>query len=238
LEEPAHSVTWILVADALEPFLPTILSRCQIVEFTTIPEQTVVYLVTDRFGIEESEALRIVRSARGDLGRAIALAGDESQRRLRTQAFDAATRRDEEPRWALAVAEEVQQAAGEAKENLKGEQKSELTQLTEVHGEGPWRRRITDRHKRGLRAAETGVYSDFLIWLGSAFRDLAAVSAGSDISTITASDHGAAILEAAPTRPTGFWLGMAEAAVEGELAVRENAFGPLVLESVLLRLIL
>jgi DNA polymerase III subunit delta' len=237
LEEPAASVTWILVADALEPFLPTILSRCQLVEFATIPEATVVHVVSDRFGVNADEAVRVVRSARGDLGRAIALAGDEAQRRLRSQAFQAATRRGEEPRWALAVAEEVQQAAAEVRDQIKGEQKSELAQLTDVLGEGPWRRRLTDRHKRALRAAETGVYSAFLIWLGFAFRDLAAISAGGDVTTITDSDHASGIVGAAPARKTSFWLGMAEAAVEADLAVKENAFGPLVVESVLLRLV-
>jgi DNA polymerase-3 subunit delta' len=236
LEEPAASVTWILVANALEPFLPTILSRCQIVEFATIPEATVAHLVSDRFEVTDEEASLIVRSARGDLGRAIALAGDESHRQLRERAFAAATARGEEPRWALATGEEVQQAAAEAKDRVRGDQKAELAHLIEIHGDGPWRRRLADRHKRALRAAETGVYSTFLIWLGYAFRDLAAISAGDD-STIVDRDHAARIVEAAPERSTSFWLDMAEAAVDGDLAVKENAFGPLVVESVLLRLV-
>jgi DNA polymerase-3 subunit delta' len=237
LEEPGPSMTWILVADALQPFLPTILSRCQIVEFATIPEDTVASLISDRFELTSDDALRLVRSARGDLGRCIALAGQESQRRLRTKAFEAATKSTSDPRWALAVAEEVQEAAAGAREDLREDHKAELSQLSDVHGEGPWRRQVLDRHKRALRAAETGVYRDFLIWLGTAFRDLAAVSAGADASTVTASDSASEIADAAPARPTAFWLDMASAAVEGEVAVKENAFGPLVVESVLLRLV-
>jgi DNA polymerase-3 subunit delta' len=237
LEEPGPSVTWILVADALQPFLPTILSRCQIIEFATIPEETVANLISDRFELSADEALRLVRAARGDLGRCIALASQESQRQLRTRAFQAATKMASDPRWALAVAEEVQEAAAGAREDAREDQKAELTQLSELHGEGAWRRPVLDRHKRALRAVETRVYRDFLIWLGTAFRDLAAVSAGADASAITASDSASEIVYAAPGRPTAFWLDMAGAAVDGEVAVKDNAFGPLVVESVLLRLV-
>lgn len=237
LEEPGQSVTWILVAEALDPFLPTVLSRCQIVEFAMIPQSTVARLIKDRLDLGDAEASRLVRAARGDLGRSIALATDESERLLRTKAFDAATRGRAEPRWALTVAEEIQLAAQSARSSVEKQQKVELESLDDVHGKGAWRKRVLDRQKRALRAAETGVYSDFMIWLGAAFRDLAAVSAGAEIDTTTAPDHGAEIAAVATARPTAFWLDMAEAAVEGDLAVKENAFGPLVVEGVLLRLV-
>lgn len=238
LEEPGQSVTWILVAEALDPFLPTVLSRCQIVEFAMIPESTVAVLIKDQLDVDATEATRLVRAARGDLGRTIALATDENERSLRATAFAAATRAEAEPRWVLSVAEKIQLAAQTARSSVEKQQKAELESLDDVHGKGAWRKRVLDRQKRALRAAETGVYSDFMIWLGVAFRDLAAVSAGADIDTTTAPDHGAGLAAAAPAKPTAFWLDMAEAAVEGDLAVKENAFGPLVVEGVLLRLVL
>lgn len=237
LEEPGQSVTWILVAEALEPFLPTVLSRCQIVEFAMIPEATVKALIKQRFDMDEEEASRLVRAARGDLGRTIALATDEHERLLRAKAFDAATRPGSEPRWALSVAEDVQEAAMSARSSIEKQQKAELDALDEIQGKGAWRKRVQDRQKRALRAAETGVYSDFMIWLGAAFRDLAAVSAGAEITSTTAPDHGSLIAEAAAAKPTAFWVDMAEAAVEGDLAIKDNAFGPLVVEGVLLRLV-
>ncbi|MGH2722474.1 MAG: AAA family ATPase, partial [Actinomycetota bacterium] len=74
LEEPSPSVTWVLLADALDPILPTIQSRCHTVELSGMPEPAVVALLEARFGLPAGEARTIVRRARGDRDRAVALA--------------------------------------------------------------------------------------------------------------------------------------------------------------------
>src|SRR5688500_13183715 len=48
LEEPNRSVIWILLAHAVQPFLPTILSRCQIVDFPPIAEAAMLALLQTR----------------------------------------------------------------------------------------------------------------------------------------------------------------------------------------------
>jgi hypothetical protein len=83
---------------------------------------------------------------------------------------------------------------------------------------------------------ETEVYVDYLSWLGGAFRDLAAASAGGDRAVLVASDFADELLAASESKPTGFWIDMVELCLEGQLAIRENANPMLVTESILLRL--
>src|SRR5205807_2133339 len=90
LEEPNPSVTWVLVTSMLQPVLPTILSRCQVVEFVPVPEEALSAIVRTRGLLSDEEADLVVRAARGDLERALALVGNESARALRRLAIDTA----------------------------------------------------------------------------------------------------------------------------------------------------
>lgn len=238
LEEPNPSVTWILVADAIDPFLPTILSRCRTVEFAAVPEDQVAELLRSRFDLDPSQTEVIVRAARGDLERAIHLAADERVRKLRDLAVEAAVAADPSPEWALSVAERVKEAAASAREAEGQSLTEELGALEDSLGStGSWRKRVLERHRRVLRKVETEVFAAFLVWLSTAFRDLAAASSGGDRSDLTTSDRAEEITAAAPGRPTAAWLDMCEAALDGQLAIIENANPALVVESVLMRLV-
>lgn len=239
LEEPGASVTWILVADVLDVFLPTILSRCHLVEFTPVPEEHVRDLLLKRFELTDSEAGDLTRMARGNLEQAIALASSEVARRIRILAIETATR-SSSLAWALGQTEEVQQLAGEARQEVAEAQAVELSALEDALGKGRGtagaRKKTTDRHKRELRRTETEVYLDFLGWIGTAFRDLAAASSGSDAESLVNRDRAGEILEASQTKPAIFWLNLAEKASEARIRILENANAAMVIESVVLRL--
>lgn len=240
LEEPNLSVTWVLVADALEPFLATILSRCRMVEFAGVSEEAVGSLIGSRFGLPAAEARMLARIARGDLERAIALAGDERVRALRDLAITAATRIEPSPRRALEVAERVGALAREAREAAGEEQALELAALEDVigtgRGTGAVRKRVADRHRRALRRVECDLVIDFLDWLAAAFRDLAAASAGADAAGIVNADRAGELADAAGRRPAAVWLDLVDAALAGRLSIVENASPQMAAESVLLRL--
>lgn len=247
LEEPNPSVTWVLVTSVLQPILPTILSRCQIVEFAPVPEAELAALVRGRIArtttgdpIGAEQAAVFVRASRGDLVRAISLVEDERTRALRTLAIDAAIRQAADPdaRQALRAAAEVAAAATAARQAREKAAAAELAELEEVlgtgRGSGGMRRRLGDRQKRAVRRAETDVFVEFCSWLAQTFRDLAALSAGAGPEAISAPDRAGDLAAAAARRPTVHWLQMAEEALGGQVAIRENAQPALAVEAVLL----
>ncbi|MCW3038036.1 MAG: polymerase delta prime subunit [Actinobacteria bacterium] len=240
LEEPNPSVTWVLVTSVLQPILPTILSRCRIVEFAPVPEAELAAVVRTRGALDDEEAAVLVRAARGDLVRAISLVEDEATRALRTLAIDVAIRQAAEPnaRRALQAATDVRLAATAAREAREKAAVLELAELEEVlgtgRGSGGMRRRLGERQKRAVRRAETDVFVEFCSWLAQAFRDLAALSAGAGPESISAPDRAADLAAAAARRPTAHWLQMAEEALGGQVAIRENAQPALAVEAVLL----
>ena len=247
LEEPNPSVTWVLVTSVLQPILPTILSRCQIVEFAPVPEAELAALVRGRIArtttgdpIGAEEAAVLVRASRGDLVRAISLVEDGTTRALRTLAIDAAIRQAAEPdaRQALMAAGEVAASATAARQAREKAAAAELAELEDVlgtgRGSGGMRRRLGDRQKRAVRRAETDVFVEFCSWLAQAFRDLAALSAGAGPAAISAPDRAGDLAAAAARRPTAHWLQMAEEALGGQVAIRENAQPALAVEAVLL----
>ncbi len=247
LEEPNPSVTWVLVTSVLQPILPTILSRCRIVEFAPVPEAELAALVRGRIArtttgspIDAEQAAVFVRASRGDLVRAISLVEDERTRALRALAVDAAIRQAAEPdaRQALMAAGEVAASATAARQAREKAAAAELAELEDVlgtgRGSGGMRRRLGDRQKRAVRRAETDVFVEFCSWLAQAFRDLAALSAGAGPAAISAPDRAGDLAAAAARRPTAHWLQMAEAALAGQVAIRENAQPALAVEAVLL----
>jgi DNA polymerase III gamma/tau subunit len=85
-----------------------------------------------------------------------------------------------------------------------------------------------------VRRAETDVFVEFCSWLAQAFRDLAALSAGAGPAAISAPDRAGDLAAVAARWPTAHWLQMAEAALGGQVAIRENAQPALAVEAVLL----
>jgi DNA polymerase III gamma/tau subunit len=242
-------VTWVLATSVLEPILPTILSRCRLLEFAPVPETDLGALVRGRLAraaasgsataVGEEEAAVLVRASRGDLVRAMSLVEDEAARSLRALAVDAAIDQAAEPdaRRALKAAAAVSAAATAARQAREKAAAAELAELEEVlgtgRGSGGIRRRLGDRQKRAVRRAETDVYVEFCSWLAQAYRDLAALSAGAGPSSISAPDRAADLAAAAAHRPTAHWLQMAEEALGGQVAIRENAQPALAVEAVL-----
>lgn len=240
LEEPNRSVIWVLLAFAVQPFLPTILSRCQIVDFPPIAEESMLALLKSQFDLDGQKAERLVRISRGDLNAAVQLAGNPDTEQIRLAALKLAANTRMSLIEALDGSDTAKSFATAARERTETEQADELARLEEVsgkEGQSAWRKRVADRNKRTLRRVETEVLIDFLSWMGAAFRDLAAASAGAGAEALIAYDQQGLIVRVAGNRPTKFWVDMIEHCLEAQLALRNNANPPLVIESVLLRLV-
>lgn len=237
LEEPNPRVSWVLLADSLDPFLPTILSRCSIIEFAPIPAGEVESLIGSQFDLPASESALITRNARGDIDRAIALASSPHARALRLDAAGAALK-SMTPRRAMEIAAQLTESVAAQKLVEEESQRAELEMFDETAGTGRGvasvRKRIIDRHKRALRRTETDVYLDFIFWIGLAFRDLSIVTAGGPAETLIFSDLEEGFRLAASTRSTAEWLFLADACQRARLAIIENANAPLTTEALLL----
>jgi DNA polymerase-3 subunit delta' len=229
LEEPNPSVTWVLVSSVLRPVLPTILSRCQIVEFTALAEAAVVNLV--RTGSSSPEA-------------AVLAAGGPAAA-LRSLAIDAAIEAARPPdgRRAFLLAGRVAGAAQAARQAREEAAAAELATLEESlgsarsgsrRGAAGARKRLGDRAKRAARRAENEVYLDFCGWLAQTYRDLAVLAAGADPEAVSAPDRLDDLAAAARSRPLRAWLRLAEDAAAGGEAIRQNAQPALAVEAVLL----
>lgn len=238
LEEPNSSVTWVLLADALDPFLPTILSRCRVVTFAPVSEEQVVSLLTERSAIDEATARQIARASRGELTSAIALSEEGPIARVRRLAYEAACRK-QDAAGALGLADRLGALVDEARKIEEQAQAVEVERLDQKlgtsKGSAGVRRRVTDRHKRALRRVETDLYLAFLKWVAQANRDLAFVAGGGDPAHSTALDLADELAAAAGSRPTKVWLDAAEGALAARKAVAENASPQVTVEAVLLR---
>lgn len=71
LEEPPPHAVLILLAQAPEALLPTILSRCQVISLRPVPIDTLRTVLMERYGVEEAQAELLARFSGGRLGWAI-----------------------------------------------------------------------------------------------------------------------------------------------------------------------
>ncbi len=76
LEEPPEGTVFLLVARALGALLPTVVSRCQVVRFSPLPEETVRQELLRR-GAKEGDAKWIAQISEGSLGKALACLNDD-----------------------------------------------------------------------------------------------------------------------------------------------------------------
>ncbi len=74
IEEPPDYVVILLLAAGQEAFLPTVLSRCVQLKLKPLQDKAVKAYLMEKFQIKETEADTCTAFARGNLGRAIAIA--------------------------------------------------------------------------------------------------------------------------------------------------------------------
>jgi DNA polymerase-3 subunit delta' len=73
LEEPPEHSLLILVANNPDALLPTVRSRCQRVQFSPLPDDAVIEILTRDHGLTPSTAQQLAALAEGSPGRALAL---------------------------------------------------------------------------------------------------------------------------------------------------------------------
>ena len=85
IEEPTARTVWLLCAPTIEDVLPTIRSRCRLVTLATPPIDDVAAFLVRTLDVSPELAASAARASQGHIGRARALARDETTRMRRRQ---------------------------------------------------------------------------------------------------------------------------------------------------------
>jgi DNA polymerase III subunit delta' len=85
IEEPPSFVVFLLVTDRLERVLPTIVSRCQVVEFRPLSDTEVADYLMERHHVDPEPAEALARLSLGSVERAARLAEDAAGPRRREE---------------------------------------------------------------------------------------------------------------------------------------------------------
>jgi len=218
LEEPPAHVHFLLVTDRLERVKPTIVSRCQVIEFAPLSDAEVAAHLARVHGVGPDDAATLARLARGSVDRAARLAADARGPRRREQyllqaarlvggaaagsggrADDARTRRPGSAFIALLEAETA--ALGDEVASRAAAEAAELEQALSDRRERERRvKAVEARARREAARLRRLAALDALDLLASWLRDLLALSCGAP-ATILNVDRRESLEESALAAP-------------------------------------
>ncbi len=210
IEEPPSYVVFLLVTDRLERVLPTIVSRCQVVEFRPVSDGEVSAYLVERYGLDPSAGDALAHLALGSVERAVRLVEDAAGPRLREQYLKYAAQLfsgarssgGPEPAAAFIDLLATQQAriAEEVQEGL-AHRAAELAQQFQDKKDLKWYTdRAEGRAKREEARRRRLAAQDALDLLVSWVRDLWVVASGAS-DVLWNSDHRDALVEAVVATP-------------------------------------
>jgi DNA polymerase-3 subunit delta' len=177
LEEPPGYVYFVLVSDHVERLLPTIVSRCQTVEFQPAADTEIAAFLSARHGLDAEAAAALARLARGSVERAERLAEDARGAGRRGRYLDLAARAvdgdaDGERAFLDEVAKEEQEVADRVADELTLKLQ-ELERTVADPRERSWhQKRLQEASKRDKARRTRLVALDALDHLSSWLRDV------------------------------------------------------------------
>jgi DNA polymerase III subunit delta' len=210
IEEPPSYVVFILVTDRLERVLPTIVSRCQTVEFRPLSDTEVSAYLVDRYRLDAVAAEAMARLSLGSVERAARLAEDAAGPRRREEylhyvaqlAAGARPAEGPEPGAAfIGVLERQQAEVAAALEEDLARRIADLRRQFQDKRDLDWYvRQAEGRAKREEARRRRVAAQDALDLLVSWVRDLWVVASGAS-DVLWNSDHRDALVEAVVATP-------------------------------------
>ncbi len=94
LEEPPEYVIIILIAENIESFIPTVLSRCVVIKFRALPSNLIKEYMIFKHGMSESEAMFYAEYCKGSIGEALRISNDEGFYQMREDTINCMTKID------------------------------------------------------------------------------------------------------------------------------------------------
>lgn len=203
LEEPPANVTFILIGRSRDTILPTIVSRCQVVPFRTLPEEELVEVLVSETG----NSREMVRRAFGAAGSSVASAREflmsSARQQLRSRMIEILVRlADADDLDVLKFAKELVLDVKAPLDDVKSAQKAMLEENAEFLSRGALKE-LEDRHKRELTARERAAIMELLMISRSYLRDVLMVLEQTDALVVNDDFDGAIRHMAARTQEAG-----------------------------------
>jgi DNA polymerase III delta prime subunit len=216
LEEPPADVVFILVSSRLDRMLPTIVSRCQVVEFRPGADGVLAAYLEQRCGLGHDEAVVYARLARGSIDRALRLIDDRTagaaaedgadareslrDRYLRLAASVVFHDRDAERRFVDEVAGAEAAAAARVEQQFEG-RAGRLRESASDDRDQAWRlKALEGQARRETQRAPPPACLDALDHLASWLHDVWAVGLGGE-DVVWNRDHVADLRHGSVARP-------------------------------------
>lgn len=176
IEEPPPRTFLLLVTGAPDDLLPTVRSRCQRIDFSSLDDATVRDAL-DRDGVPEDAAVRAARLAGGRLDRARDLAGPRAA--LREAFVEATDELDGSGASVLRVVARLEDAIGADLDELRTRLEAEVEALEDELARSGYpdrtaqamRRRLADAHRRRDRKSRTEALVEGVTALETVYRD-------------------------------------------------------------------
>lgn len=196
IEEPPPRTVWVLCAPSPQDVLPTIRSRCRLVNLRIPPAEAVADLLVHRDGVDARVALECAREAQSHVGVARRLATHPQAREFRASVLELPTRIRGVGDAVLAAGQLVERATEQSKEATEARDQEERAELLRILGaDASGRvppalrsqvRQLEEEQKRRARRALLDVLDRALVDLLSFYRDVLVVQFGSDVELVNA----------------------------------------------------
>src|SRR5829696_4827261 len=228
LEEPEGEVVFVLLAASREGVLPTIVSRAQAVRFNPVPTKAVAEFLEGRGGAQPGLAAAL---GRGSVGLSLRYAQERELKELRETVFEAGFTLsgdfEEQSRTAGEITARAE-ALGAAREAAFLDE-FEVATGTDATPPPKPDRRAREGAKRAGRAARDGAVREALELLALAYRDAAAIAAGTP-ELVANVDKIEEIRRSVEEHPGADWAGAALTLGEARVALAYNVSPEAILE--------
>ena len=180
LEEPSPRVVLILLTSHQESVLPTILSRCQVVPFRTIPASEAAGIVRQNSGASELQARIALQACDGSLTRAVEFLRSNERLEFRSRIVEIMGLLARADDWdVIQYASELVKRVELPLDEVRAEQEQELADNADFLAKSAIRQ-IEARNKRQLTAKTRESLRQLTGIVRSWLRDLMALCAGAD----------------------------------------------------------
>jgi DNA polymerase III subunit delta' len=239
LEEPEGETVFVLLAASREGVLPTIVSRARAVRFNPVPTKAVAIFLE---GLGVAQPGLAAALGRGSVGLSLRYAQESELKELRVAVFEAGFSLSGDFEEQVRTAGEITaraEAVGAAREATFLEELDDgevATEDPEPNATSPAKpdRRAREGAKRAGRAARDGAVREALELLALAYRDAAAIRAGTPelVANVDKIEELRRIVE---EHPGADWAGAALALGEARAALAYNVSPEAILEVTLSR---
>ncbi len=199
LEEPPSGITVILLGRTRESVLPTIVSRCQVVAFSPIPETEAIGIICQNSGIPAQRAKIALSACDGSITRAIEFCGSNRGFEFRSVVLEALFSLRQADDWdVLGYSKRMVEASNAALDAVRAAQEADLAENADFLEKAAVKQ-IEARNKRALAAKSAESLRQLLAIVKSWLRDLicAEFAEAEGASLFANADMASALVDAA-----------------------------------------